>query len=72
MFKIFTALLGHPVQNIFIALIKKILVQALVEIIFRYQEFFRVLGPPYEQIEIFYIRGVGYQNRVKRVCEVPF
>ena len=31
-----TALFGHQVQNIFFALIKKIFLQTLVEIIFRY------------------------------------
>ena len=35
-----TALFGHQVQNNFIALIKKIFLQTLVEIIFRYQTFF--------------------------------
>ena len=54
--KIFTALLGHPVH----------------EIKFRYQISFLVLGPPYEQKENFYIWGVGYKNRVKRVCGVHF
>ena len=29
-------------------------------------------GTPYEQNENFYIQGVGYQNRVKRVCGVNF
>ena len=42
-----TALFGHQVQNNFFALIKKIFLQTLVEIIFRYHKiFFRVLGPP--------------------------
>ena len=42
-----TALFGHQVQNNFFALIKKIFLQTLVEIIFRYHTFFfRVLGPP--------------------------
>ena len=42
-----TALFGHQVQNIFFALIKKIFLQTLVEIIFRYHKFFfMVLGPP--------------------------
>ena len=35
-----TALLGHQVQNKFFALIKKIFLQTLVEIIFRYQKKF--------------------------------
>ena len=39
-----TALLGHPVQKYFFlklfALIKKIFLQTLVEIIFRYQKYF--------------------------------
>ena len=33
-----TALFGHQVQNIFFALIKKIFLQTLVEIIFRYHK----------------------------------
>ena len=35
-----TALFGHQVQNNFFALIKKIFLQTLVEIIFRYQKHF--------------------------------
>ena len=35
-----TALFGHQVQKIFFALIKKIFLQTLVEIIFRYQKNF--------------------------------
>ena len=35
-----TALFGHQVQNNFFALIKKIFLQPLVEIIFRYHKFF--------------------------------
>ena len=43
-----TALLGNSALNIFFALIKKIFLQTLVEIIFRYRKiFFRVLGPPW-------------------------
>ena len=42
-----TTLFGHQVQNNFFALIKRIFLQTLVEIIFRYHKsFFRVLGPP--------------------------
>ena len=42
-----TALFLHQVQNNFFSLIKKIFLQNLVEIIFRYHKiFFRVLGPP--------------------------
>ena len=67
--------MGHPVQ-FFFALIKKIFLQTLVEIIFRYHKiflgFWDPLGPPYEQNENFYIQGVGYQNRVKRVRGVNF
>ena len=52
-----TALFGHQVQNHFFALIKKIFLQTLVEIIFRYHKFFLgfwdPLGPPYEQNENF-------------------
>ena len=50
--KVFQALLGHPVQHIVFALIKKIFLQTLIEISFRYQtflEFWDPLGPPYEQ-----------------------
>ena len=35
-----TALFGHQVQNNFFALIKKIFLQTLVEIIFRYHKIF--------------------------------
>ena len=35
-----TALFGHQVQNNFFALIKKIFLQTLLEIIFRYKNFF--------------------------------
>ena len=52
-----TALLGHPIQNIFFVLIKKIFFQPLVEII--------VCRDP---LQI----GVGYQNRVKMMCGVHF
>ena len=41
--KIFTALLGHPVQNNFFALIKKIFLQTLVEIFFRYKIFWCIV-----------------------------
>ena len=42
-----TALFGHQVQNNYFALIKKIFLQTLVEIIFNYHKFFfSVLGPP--------------------------
>ena len=71
-----TTLFGHQVENNFFALIKKIFLQTLDEIIFTYHKFFfRGLGPPgapYEQNENFYIRGAGDQNRVKRVCGVHF
>ena len=55
-----TALFGHQVQNNFFALIKKIFLQSVVEIIFRYQKniflwFWDPLGSPYEQNENFYI-----------------
>ena len=46
-----TALFGHQVQNNFFALIKKIYLQTLVEIIFRYHKtFFMVRGPPGEPL----------------------
>ena len=67
-----TAFLGHPVQNICFALIKKVFLQTLLEIISRYNGFFLGLGPPYKQNESFYICGVGYQSRVKRVRGVNF
>ena len=34
--KALVLILGHPVQKVFFALIKKILLQILIEIIFRY------------------------------------
>ena len=43
--KIFTTLLGHPVQNIFFALIKKI--------------FWDPLGPPYQKMKIFTYEVLG-------------
>ena len=52
----------------FFALIKKIFLQTLVEIIFRYHQ---NPGTPYKQNEEkskFHIWSVGYQNRVKGVC----
>ena len=49
-------MLGHPVQ-IFFAIIKKLFIQPLGEIIFRYHKiflgFWDPLGPPYEQNKIF-------------------
>ena len=48
---------GTPSTIFFFALIKKIFLQTLVEIIFRYHKFFLgfwdPLGPPYEQNKIF-------------------
>ena len=48
---------GTPTTKFFFALIKKIFLQPLVEIIFRYHKFFLgfwdPLGPPYEQNKIF-------------------
>ena len=41
-----TALFGHEVHNNFFALIKKIFLQSLVEIIFGYLEFWDPLGTP--------------------------
>ena len=68
--------MGHPVQKFFFALIKKIFLQTLVEIIFRYHKiflgFWDPLGPPYEQNENFCMWGHGYQNSVKRVRWVHF
>ena len=60
--------LENKIQTKFFRSPKKFLLQTIVEIIFIYQIFFRVLG----QNEFFYIWGVGYQNRVKRVCGVHF
>ena len=59
-FRFLMTLLGHPGQNIVFALIKKIFLQTLVEIIYRYHNFFffRVMGPGYICI---YIGGlIGY------------
>merc|ERR1711946_75042 len=51
--KVYVLNFGTPNTKFFFALIKKIFLQPLVEIIFRYHKFFfRVLGPPrapYEQ-----------------------
>ena len=45
--RVWFKILGHPVQKFYFALIKKIFLQPLAEIIFRYHKFFfRVLGPP--------------------------
>ena len=71
------ALFGHQVQNIFFALIKKIVLQTLVEIIFRYLKIFFLgcwdpLGLPYDQNENFCLWGHGYQNSVIRVRWVHF
>ena len=56
-FSKFSVLFGHQVKNIFFALIKKIFLQSLVEMILRYHTFFLgfrdSLGPPYEQNENF-------------------
>ena len=72
-----TVLFGHQVQNNFFALIKKIFLQPLVEIIFRYHKefflgFWDPLGPPYEQNENFCMWGHGYQNWVKSEIWVHF
>ena len=69
-----TSLFGHPVQNNFFALIKKSLLTtpSWNNFWISFNFFVRVLGPPYEQKENFYIWGVGHQNRVKRVGGVHF
>ena len=59
--------------KIFFALIKKIFLQPLIEIIFRYHSFFNYsFGTPWNIMSFFYIWGVGYQKRVKRVSGVHF
>ena len=59
-----TALFGHQVQNNFFALIKKIFLQTLVEIIFRYHKFFfkgsgTPWGPPTNKMKIFACEVMG-------------
>ena len=66
-----------PSTKFFFALIKKIFLQPLVEIFFRYHKiffkgFWDPLGPPYEQNENFCMWDHGYQNSVKRVRWVHF
>ena len=39
--------MGHQVQNLFFALIKKIFLQTLVEIIYIYHYFLQILGTPW-------------------------
>ena len=67
---------GTPSTKFFFALIKKIFLQTLVEIIFRYHKFFLgfwdPLGPPMNKIKNFCMWGHGYQNGVKRVRWVHF
>ena len=67
---------GTPSTKIFFALIKKIFLHTLVEIIFRYHKiflgFWDPLGTPYEQNENFLMWGHGYQNWVRRVLWVHF
>ena len=60
-YKKITALLGHLIQNIFFALIKKIFLQTIVEIIFRYN-FFLEFWDKIQTNKIIYIWGVGYQS----------
>ena len=54
-----TALFGHQIQNNFFALIKKIFLQTLIEIIFRYHSFFYCICPPYEHNEFFTYEVLG-------------
>ena len=67
---------GTPSTKFFFALIKKIFLQTLVEIIFRYHKiflgFWDPLGPPMYKIKNFCMCGHGYQNGVKRVRWVHF
>ena len=44
----FTALLGHPVQNIFLDIIEKFFLHTPVKIIF-FNIIKKILGPPYKQ-----------------------
>ena len=62
--KIKNSLFGHQVQNNFFALIKKILLQTLVEIIFRYHKNLFLgsgtpLGPPTTKMKIFACEVMG-------------
>ena len=71
-----TALLEHPVQKKFFALIKKIFLQNLVEIIFTYQiSFFKSFWTPWDPLktkwEFLHMR-CRYHNRLKRVRAVHF
>ena len=51
---------GTPSTNFFFALVKKIFLQPLIEIIFRIIHFFiTVLGPPYERNEFFTYEVLG-------------
>ena len=59
-----TALFGHQVQNNFFALIIKIFLQTLVEIIIRYHKnfflgFWDPLGPPTNKMNIFACEVMG-------------
>mgnify|MGYP006863512247 CR=1 FL=1 len=58
-----TALFGHQVQNHFFALIKKIFLLTLVEIIFIYHlnflEFWDPLGPPTNEIQVYTYEVLG-------------
>ena len=56
----FSALLGHPIQHIFFALIAKIFLQPLIEVSFRYQTFiFEFWDPPTNKIKIFTYEVIG-------------
>ena len=68
--------LSTKIFFLFVALIKKIFLQTLVEIFFRYHKnFFRYLGPPYNKKEEkweFHIWSVGYKKKKKRAIGVNF
>ena len=51
---------------------QKNFLQTLVEIFFKYKNCFKEFGTTLQTKWKFHIWGVGYQNRVKRVCGVYF
>ena len=71
--KIFTALLGHPVTNIFFRFIQKNLFTNPNRNNFKISKFFvlQFWDPTTNKMKIFTYE-VLYQNRVKRVCGVNF
>ena len=59
MVRVVTALFGHQVQNDILAVIKKIFLQALVEVIFRYHGSGTPWGPPTEKPQVREGEGIG-------------